>query len=125
MHALATHTKKNKNFDTTDLHVMTGYCICVSCLSCDLMEFYVHQFYVFLQLNRENQAGLLPCNGIDVNARTSSGMVPLHSAVSGRHLGVVEQLLSCKHKWYVLINKSTTLDYLSSSSFNMNFKNSE
>ncbi|XP_048577768.1 leucine-rich repeat serine/threonine-protein kinase 1 isoform X2 [Nematostella vectensis] len=39
-----------------------------------------------------------PCNGIDVNARTSSGMTALHLAASGGSVEVVRLLLENRHK---------------------------
>jgi len=40
-----------------------------------------------------------PCNGMDINARTSSGMTPLHHAVPGGCIEVVKVLIDGKHQW--------------------------
>lgn len=42
---------------------------------------------------------LMVCNRIDASASTSSGLTALHLAAQGGWVKVVQQLLTCGHKW--------------------------
>lgn len=60
----------------------------------------LHTSLFFFRVSRDGEE-LAPCNKIDMSVRTSNGMTALHLAAQGGFVRALEQLLDCRHKWWV------------------------